>query len=204
MRDPDRQPGQPEQTVNEARPIAEGARTRLVWEVRGMPVNLLPAYGAGIQIHVEHPADYIIGRELCNVEARWNQLFPAYKAGRRPARVTQTLSAGTRLTSCDISESGPHRRRVPTCENRVRARGTARGLRIGAHARDRGLVRRQRARRRVVVLRAAGREVRLRERVRRSPIEFEQLGINLTVLEPGQIGLYHAESNQEAFLVLSM
>jgi quercetin dioxygenase-like cupin family protein len=36
-----------------------------------------------------------------------------------------------------------------------------------------------------------------------SPVEFAQLGINLTVLEPGQTGLYLAESNQEAFLVLS-
>ena len=36
-----------------------------------------------------------------------------------------------------------------------------------------------------------------------SPVEFPQLGINLTVLEPGQTGLYHAEENQEAFLVLS-
>jgi uncharacterized cupin superfamily protein len=35
------------------------------------------------------------------------------------------------------------------------------------------------------------------------PVEFAQLGINLTVLEPGQSGLYHAESDQEAFLVLS-
>ena len=34
------------------------------------------------------------------------------------------------------------------------------------------------------------------------PVEFEQLGINLTVLEPGQSGVYHAEANQEAFLVL--
>jgi quercetin dioxygenase-like cupin family protein len=34
-------------------------------------------------------------------------------------------------------------------------------------------------------------------------VEFPELGINLTVLEPGQAGLYHAESNQEAFLVLS-
>jgi len=36
-----------------------------------------------------------------------------------------------------------------------------------------------------------------------APIEFPQLGINVTVLEPGQSGVYHAESNQEAFLVLS-
>jgi mannose-6-phosphate isomerase-like protein (cupin superfamily) len=35
------------------------------------------------------------------------------------------------------------------------------------------------------------------------PVEFAQLGINVTVLEPGQNGLYHAESEQEAFLVLS-
>jgi quercetin dioxygenase-like cupin family protein len=35
------------------------------------------------------------------------------------------------------------------------------------------------------------------------PVEFAQFGINVTVLEPGQTGLYHAESNQEGFLVLS-
>jgi len=80
MRDPDPRPGQPERTVNEARLTAEGARTRLVWEVRGMPVDLLPAYGAGIQIHVEHLADYIGGRELRDVEPRWNELFAAYEA----------------------------------------------------------------------------------------------------------------------------
>ena len=36
-----------------------------------------------------------------------------------------------------------------------------------------------------------------------SPIEFAQLGINVTVLEPGQSGVYHAEANQEGFLVLA-
>ena len=35
------------------------------------------------------------------------------------------------------------------------------------------------------------------------PVEFAQLGINVTVLEPGETSLYHAEENQEAFLVLS-
>lgn len=80
MRDPDPQPGQPEQTVIEAQLIAQGAQTTLVWEERGMPVNLLPAYGAGIQIHVEHLADYISNRELRDVEARWKELLPAYEA----------------------------------------------------------------------------------------------------------------------------
>jgi uncharacterized cupin superfamily protein len=36
-----------------------------------------------------------------------------------------------------------------------------------------------------------------------SPVEFAHLGINITVLESGQTGLYHAEANQEGFLVLS-
>lgn len=35
------------------------------------------------------------------------------------------------------------------------------------------------------------------------PIEFGQVGINVTVLEPAQTTLYHAESGQEAFLVVS-
>ena len=35
------------------------------------------------------------------------------------------------------------------------------------------------------------------------PVEFAQFGINVTVLGPGQTVLYHAETNQEAFLVLS-
>jgi uncharacterized protein YndB with AHSA1/START domain len=80
MRDPDARPGQPEQTVIEAQLMAEGAQTRLVWETRGLPVDLLPAYGAGIQIHVEHLADYISGRELHVDDARWDELFSAYEA----------------------------------------------------------------------------------------------------------------------------
>ena len=36
-----------------------------------------------------------------------------------------------------------------------------------------------------------------------SPIEFAQFGINVTVLEPGQSSVYHAEANQEDFLVLA-
>ena len=36
-----------------------------------------------------------------------------------------------------------------------------------------------------------------------SPIEFAQFGINVTVLEPGQSSVYHAEANQEDFLILA-
>jgi quercetin dioxygenase-like cupin family protein len=35
------------------------------------------------------------------------------------------------------------------------------------------------------------------------PVEFPHLGINVTVLEPRQSVLFHAEENQEAFLVLA-
>ena len=80
MRDPDARPGQPAQTVIEARLMAEGPQTRLFWETRGLPLELLPAYGAGIQIHVEHLADYIEGRELHIDDARWQELFSAYEA----------------------------------------------------------------------------------------------------------------------------
>jgi uncharacterized cupin superfamily protein len=38
---------------------------------------------------------------------------------------------------------------------------------------------------------------------REPQVEFAQLGINVTILEPGRHILYHAESTQEAFLVLS-
>lgn len=79
MRDPDARPGQPERTVIEAQLFAEGARTRLLWETRGLPVDLLPAYGAGIQIHVEHLADYISGREFRVDDSRWDELFAAYE-----------------------------------------------------------------------------------------------------------------------------
>ena len=35
------------------------------------------------------------------------------------------------------------------------------------------------------------------------PVEFGQVGINLTVLGAGQTNLYHAEANEESFLVLA-
>ena len=80
MRDPEARPGQPERTVIEALLISGGSQTRLVWETRGLPVDLLPAYGAGIQIHVEHLADYISGREFRLDDTRWDELFAAYES----------------------------------------------------------------------------------------------------------------------------
>jgi uncharacterized protein YndB with AHSA1/START domain len=74
-----RQPGQPDEQVIEVTLAADGDQTILVWEERGMPVDLLAPYGAGIQVHVEDLAAYLAGRERCDAGARWNELIPAYQ-----------------------------------------------------------------------------------------------------------------------------
>src|SRR5690349_13634920 len=56
-----------------------GDETVLVWEERGMPVEHLAAYGAGIQIHVEDLADHIAGQaRRDDVTPRWEELEPLY------------------------------------------------------------------------------------------------------------------------------
>jgi uncharacterized protein YndB with AHSA1/START domain len=79
LRDDDPGPGQPEETVIEATLTADGAQTLLVVEERGLPLDLLPGYGAGVQMHVENLAAHIAGREPVNDEARWGELLPAYQ-----------------------------------------------------------------------------------------------------------------------------
>jgi uncharacterized protein YndB with AHSA1/START domain len=65
----------------EATLTADGEQTILILEQRGMPVNLLAAYGAGIQVHIEDLAAHIAGRERCDdPEARWEELHPSYEA----------------------------------------------------------------------------------------------------------------------------
>ena len=64
---------------------AGGDQTLLVLEVTGIPWHVLAAYGAGWQIHAEHLAAYLAGREPGDTEARWHELVPLY----------QTLAANT-------------------------------------------------------------------------------------------------------------
>jgi len=80
MRDADPQPGQPDETVIEVTLAADGDQTVLVVDERGLPMDLLAAYGAGVQIHVEDLAAHIAGREHGDTEARWGELLPAYQA----------------------------------------------------------------------------------------------------------------------------
>jgi uncharacterized protein YndB with AHSA1/START domain len=59
---------------------ADGDQTIVAWEERGMPLELLSAYGAGVQLHVEDLADHLAGRERRDdVTARWGELHPAYQ-----------------------------------------------------------------------------------------------------------------------------
>jgi uncharacterized protein YndB with AHSA1/START domain len=71
---------QADEHVVEATLTADGDHTILILEERGMPVNLLAAYGAGIQVHIENLAAHVAGRERCDTEARWQELQPSYEA----------------------------------------------------------------------------------------------------------------------------
>jgi uncharacterized protein YndB with AHSA1/START domain len=68
----------PDEEVMEATLTADGGQTILVLDQRGLPLDQLAAYGAGLQVHVEDLAAYIAGRDRA-AEARWGELLPAYQ-----------------------------------------------------------------------------------------------------------------------------
>jgi uncharacterized protein YndB with AHSA1/START domain len=68
----------PDEHVIEVTLTADGDQTVLVLEERGMPLDLLTAYGAGIQIHVEDLAAYLADRDRVDAQARWTELEPLY------------------------------------------------------------------------------------------------------------------------------
>jgi uncharacterized protein YndB with AHSA1/START domain len=72
-------PDQPDEQVIEVTLASGGDQAILVWEERGMRLDQLAAYGAGIQVHVEDLAAYLAGRERCDADARWDELMPAYQ-----------------------------------------------------------------------------------------------------------------------------
>ncbi|WP_433209731.1 SRPBCC domain-containing protein [Dactylosporangium sp. CS-047395] len=74
-----------EEHVIEATLAADGDGTVVTFEERGVPVGLLPAYGAGVQIHLEDLGAHLAGRERCDARARWRELHPAYAAAAEPS-----------------------------------------------------------------------------------------------------------------------
>jgi uncharacterized protein YndB with AHSA1/START domain len=73
------EPGVADEHVIEVPLTAEADQTTLVWEERPIGVNLLAAYGAGIQVHVEDLAAHLVGGERCDPAVRFEELFPAYE-----------------------------------------------------------------------------------------------------------------------------
>src|SRR5262249_36013572 len=74
-----REPDQPDEHAIEATLTADGGQTILVIEERGMPLDHLAGYGAGVQIHVEDLGDHLAGRERRDAEGRWEALLTAYQ-----------------------------------------------------------------------------------------------------------------------------
>ena len=74
-----KEPDQADEQSTEVTLTAEGNKTIVVWEERGMPEAYLAGYGAGIQVHVEDLGAYLAGRDRCDAAARMGQLFPAYQ-----------------------------------------------------------------------------------------------------------------------------
>jgi uncharacterized protein YndB with AHSA1/START domain len=80
------EPDAPEEHAIEVTLAADGDGTLLAWEERGMPIELLAPYGAGVQVHVEDLAAYLAGNGRQDAVARFGELLPAY----------QDLAAGVR------------------------------------------------------------------------------------------------------------
>jgi len=74
-----RDPDVPFDDVTEATLTADGDQTVLVVEQRGLPMDKLPFYGAGMQIHVEDLGGHISGRRRDDSQARWGELVPPYQ-----------------------------------------------------------------------------------------------------------------------------
>jgi len=70
---------EPYDEVIEATLTADGDQAILVIETRGMPLDLIAAYGAGYQIHAENLAAHLAGRERVDSKAQWAELTPPYQ-----------------------------------------------------------------------------------------------------------------------------
>ena len=87
-------PGTSEETEIEAWLTAEGSKTRLVVEERGLPADELHFYGAGWQTHLEdlgrslasgtsaHPDGWSAESAAEEWMRRWTELTPAYERAR--------------------------------------------------------------------------------------------------------------------------
>ena len=80
------EPDKPAEHVIEVTLTTDGEHTVVAWEERPIPLDLLAAYGAGLQVHVEDLAAHLAGGERCDAAARFEELFPAYQEELAQAR----------------------------------------------------------------------------------------------------------------------
>ncbi len=61
--------------------VADGARTDLAIEVRGVPLDVLWAYGAGWQEHIEELQAHLAGKDRAPTgsDARFDEIAPRYR-----------------------------------------------------------------------------------------------------------------------------
>jgi uncharacterized protein YndB with AHSA1/START domain len=71
-------PDEPNAHSTEITLTGDGDQTVLVVEQRGLPLELVWAYGAGLQIHVEDLAAHLAGRGRADA-TRFGELEPAYR-----------------------------------------------------------------------------------------------------------------------------
>jgi uncharacterized protein YndB with AHSA1/START domain len=74
-----RQAGELDECLIDATLSSDGNRTSLVVEERGVPVEDLPAYGAGWQVHLEDLGAHLVGGGRCDMKARWDELIVSYR-----------------------------------------------------------------------------------------------------------------------------
>jgi hypothetical protein len=58
--------------------VAEQDETVLALEVRGLPLDLAWAYGAGWHVHLEDLGAHLAGKTGINLPSRWDELEPCY------------------------------------------------------------------------------------------------------------------------------
>jgi hypothetical protein len=80
-----RDPDEPKDEFVQVHLSTEGDETLLVVDQTGLPLDLVAAYGAGMQIHVEDLAEHLAGRGRVDAKKRFDELLPIYQRLAPPA-----------------------------------------------------------------------------------------------------------------------
>lgn len=74
-----RDPDEPNEETLEVELNGDGVQTTLVVVQGNLPLDVLWAYAAGLQIHVEDLTAYLAGRKAGDAETRFEELEPIYR-----------------------------------------------------------------------------------------------------------------------------